>query len=155
MPGMTRQEILCKYEPLKENLLLILHELQNNSPSHFISAVDITEVADYLNITQSSVYGVITYYSMFSISPRGRHIIRVCESPVCEITGSESIVRSVENILGISPGETTDDGFFTLETSECLGRCAEAPCLLIDETFYGYLDTESIVDIINAIRNRG
>ena len=82
-------EILAKYSPEKEHLISILHDIQNNSPEQFISEDDMKSVAEYLNISLSSVYGVVTYYSMFSRKPRGKYLVRVCSSPVCEMTGSE------------------------------------------------------------------
>ena len=94
-----RNEILAKYKPGKENLLLILHDIQNTCPEQYISTEDIVEVAKYLNITFSSVYGVITYYSMFSLKPRGRYIIRVCNSPVCEMDNSGNILIRLKKIL--------------------------------------------------------
>jgi NADH-quinone oxidoreductase subunit E len=147
-----RPEILAKYKPEKENLLLILHDIQNACPEQFISAEDITEVAKYLNITYSSVYGVITYYSMFSLKPRGRYIIRVCNSPVCEMDNSGNILIQLKKILGIKIGETTSDGLFTLETTECLGQCADSPGMLVNRRFFGNLGTVDLTRILNNIK---
>ena len=132
---------------------MILHELQNNSPENFISEEDMKAVAAYLNITASSVYGVVTYYSMFSNSPRGKNIIRVCRSPVCEMTGTKGVLGDLTQILGIEPGETTPDRLFTLETVECLGRCDEAPGMIINRDFYGKLTFNSLLEIIDRYRS--
>jgi NADH-quinone oxidoreductase E subunit len=145
-------EILAKYSPEKENLLSILHDIQNNNPGQFISEEDMVSVAEYLNITKSSVYGVVTFYTMFSMKPRGKYIIRVCESPVCEMTGSEAVLSVIESKLRIGRGMTTADGLFTVETSECLGHCEEAPCMIINDKLYRNIDSAGIEDIIDNLR---
>jgi len=150
---MSRIEIIGMFRPQRENLLLILHELQNNNPEHFISEEDMIEIADYLNITYSSVYGVVTYYSMFSRKPRGKYIIRVCRSPVCEMTRSEGTLKHLQKILDIKPGGTTTDRLFTLETTECLGRCDESPGMIINESFYGRLDFDKSEEIIDHLKS--
>ena len=133
---------------------MILHDLQENNPGQYITSEDIKAVAAYLNITVSSVYGVITYYSMFSLEPRGRFIIRLCNSPVCEIAGSDNLLELIGRTLGIKAGGTTSDGLFTLETSECLGRCDEAPGMIVNDIFYGGLTTEKVLEIINSLREK-
>lgn len=150
---MNRTEILNRFRPGRENLLMILNELQNNSPEHFISDEDMREVAHYLNIPLSSVFGVVTYYSMLSRIPRGKYIIRVCRSPVCEMTGSEGILEELQRILNIRPGETTADKLFTLETTECLGRCNESPGMIINEEFYGKLGSDDPGKIIDHLKS--
>lgn len=151
---MERTEILERFEPGQENLLMILHDLQGNNPGQYITTDDVRAVADYLNITVSSVYGVITYYSMFSLKPRGKYIIRVCRSLVCEMTGSESLIELLGRTLGIKVGSTTGDGLFTLEASECLGRCDEAPGMIVNDVFYGNLTVEKIIEIIESLREK-
>lgn len=145
-------EILAKYKPEKEHLLSILHDIQNSNPEQFISEYAIKSVAEYLNISLSSVYGVVTYYSMFSLKPRGRYIIRICSSPVCEMTGSEGVLKELEIKLSIRQGETTTDRLFTLETCECLGHCEESPCMIINDRFYGNLNNTEIDEIIESLR---
>lgn len=145
---MNRSELLSKFSPEKDNLIGILHELQNNNPRNYLSEDDLKEVASYLNTTLSHVYGVATYYSMFSVKPRGRYIIRVCNSPVCNMEGSTVMTGLLKEILGIGVGETTGDGLFTLELTECLGRCSIAPGMMIGEDVYGELTREKIVMIL-------
>lgn len=150
---MIRSEIIGKYKPIRENLLLILHELQNNNPEHYISEEDMTEVADFLNITYSLVYGVVTYYSMFSLKPRGKFIIRICKSQVCEMKGSEDIIDELQKLIGIKPGETTSDRLFTLESTECLGHCDESPAMIVNNDFFGNLNRVSIRNLIGNLRS--
>jgi NADH:ubiquinone oxidoreductase subunit E len=150
---MNRSEIIGKYKPIRENLLLILHELQNNNPEQYISEEDMTEVADFLNITYSSVYGVVTYYSMFSLAPRGKFIIRVCNSQVCDMTGSEDIMDELKKLIGIKPGETSPDRLFSLESAECLGHCDESPAMIINDKFFGNLTRLIVRNIIEKLRS--
>lgn len=150
---MSRSELLAKYKPDKDNLLLILHDLHKDNPEHFVSTEDIAEVAEYLNLTYSSVYGVITYYSMFSHKPRGKYIIRVCNSPVCELESSENIIDELKNILAIGIGDTSADGLFTLETTECLGQCAESPGMIINDRFFGNLNPDILKKIIDQFKS--
>jgi len=145
-------EILAKYSPDKENLISILHDIQDNNPRNYISEDDMRSVSEYLNITLSSVYGVVTYYSMFSLKPRGSNIIRICSSPVCEMTGSEGILKELERKLSIGKGETTSNGLFTLETCECLGHCEESPCMIVNDRFYGNLTSDKIDEIFDSLK---
>jgi len=145
---MERSEIFKKFKPDMINMLGLLHELQNNSSQNYLCEDDLREVAKYLNTTYSHVFGVATYYTMYSVKPRGRHLIRVCNSPVCNMEGAPGMVEVLEELLGIRRGETTADEIFTLEMTECLGRCSVAPSMLIGEDIYGELNREKILDIL-------
>ena len=147
---MDKRDILHKYPPLMENVLLILHDFQNSNPHHYLSENDLAMIAGYLNVPYSSIYGVVAYYSMFSLTPRGKHIIRVCNSPVCRMADSNDILVELRNYLGIDIGATTSDGVFTLETTECLGQCDTAPGMSVDEEYYGNLTANTIKRIIKS-----
>ena len=149
---MERQQIIKRFPPEKSNLLNILHELQNNNPQNYLTHDDLREVAGYLNTSLSHIYGVVTYYTMYSLKPRGRHIIRVCNSPVCNLEGAPAVIEIFRELLGIEPGMTSPDGRFTLELTECLGRCAIAPSMMVGEKVYGNLDREKIKDILNQFK---
>ena len=149
---MSKSDIIARYPPYKDNLLLILHELQNGNQQHYLSDEDLKAVAEYLNITLAEVYGVATYYSMYSLEPRGRHIIRVCKSPVCDMLGSAAVTNRLQQLLGIRTGETTADGLFTLEESACLGCCNSAPSMIIDEEYFGALDDVRLTTILERYR---
>lgn len=147
-PNMTPQEIIARHKPTPDNLLNILHDLQNNHPGQYITHEDMDQVARYLNMTKSAVYGVVDYYSMLSLKPRGKFIIRVCISPVCHIKKASSILVHLEKELGVKSWETTPDKLFTLEVAECLGQCQEAPSMMINEKVYNNLTEERIKEII-------
>ena len=137
-----------------ENVLLILHEFQNRDPHHYLPEDDLAMIARYLNMPYSGVYGVATYYSMFSLTPRGKHIIRVCNSPVCQMADSKDIPATLRSYLGIDVGATTADGVFTLETTECLGQCDTAPGMSVDGVFYGNLTARKIKHILKDYQNQ-
>jgi len=145
---MDKRDILHKFAPSMENVLLILHEFQNRNPHHYLPDDDLAMIAEYLNVPCSSVYGLVSYYSMFSLMPRGKHIIRVCNSPVCQMADSSDILAVLRENLKLDIGETTVDGLFTLETTECLGQCDTAPGMSIDEAYYGNLTAKKTKRIL-------
>lgn len=149
---MDQQEILNGFGPDRANLLPILHALQDNHPQNYLAEESLRAVARHLKINLSWVYGVTGYYSMFSMKPRGRYIIRVCNSPICNMLGSSGIIEALTGILGIGKGETTPDGLFTVEEAECLGICDVAPAMIVNRKVYGNLTHESLKEIIDELR---
>jgi NADH-quinone oxidoreductase subunit E len=152
---MSHQTILKQFKPEQHNLLEILHALQDSHPQNYLTEDALEETARYLKITKSSVYGVAGYYSMFSLKPRGKFIIRVCVSPVCELLKSDEVLPVLHKELGIKPGETTPCGLFTLEVSECLGQCQKAPSMMINQEVYNELTENKITDVLNKYRETG
>ncbi len=151
---MPTTEIIRQFDPVKDNLLNILHALQNNHPHNYLTEEALEETARYLKLTKAAVFGVAGYYSMFSLRPRGRFIVRVCISPVCEVMKIHALFPVIEKELGIKAGETTKNGLFTLETAECLGQCQEAPSMMINDKVYNNLSGEKIREILSEIRSQ-
>ncbi len=149
---MNKKSIISKFEPVSENMLNILHELQNNNQNNFLTTEDLKLVAEYLNMTYGSVYGVVKYYSMFSLKPRGKYVIRVCKSPLCHMLDKEIVLAEIKQNIGIDIGESTNDLMFSVEASECLGHCAEAPVMMINDKVYSQLDSTKIKEIIQNIK---
>ncbi len=152
---MSTQNILEKHAPERHNILMILHDLQDHHPQNYLTEEALEATARYLRLTKASVYGVAGYYTMFSLKPRGKHIIRVCVSAVCELKKSDSVIAHLESTLGIKTGQTTPCGLFTLELSECIGQCQEAPSMMIGQAVYNNLDADRIREVIESIRNKG
>jgi NADH-quinone oxidoreductase subunit E len=146
------KEICSKYAPDKDNLIYILHDIQDSHPQHYISEEAVQVVSEYLKVPPNHIFGVLTFYTMYSTKPRGKNIIRLCESPPCYIKGSENILRKLKTVLGVGTGETTQDGLFTLELCACLGVCGNAPVMMINNDVYGDLTDEKIDEIITKIR---
>ncbi len=110
-------------------------------------------ICEEYDVHQSYLIGLISFYTLFSTEPRGRYIVRVCESPACHILGAETILDVLREVLGIEEGETTEDGLFTLERSSCLGVCEVAPAMQINEVVHGNLSRDKIVSILDAYRS--
>ncbi len=148
------EDILKKYSPEKENLISILHDIHNSDPQNYVSEEAVQEVSEYLNVPLSHIHGVLTFYTMYSTKPRGKNIIRLCESPPCFLKGSENILKKLCEILNVEVGETTEDGIFTLELCACLGVCGNAPAMMINEDVYGNLTEKKVEQIIIDIKGR-
>ena len=106
------------------------------------------QVARRLGLPLSTVYGVVTFYAQFHLTPRGRHTVRSCQATVCRVKGGKAVLTALARLLGIKPGETTPDMRFTLETIACLGTCFLAPAMMVDDQYFGRLaprDVESVL----------
>ena len=151
---MAIKEIVKKYKNKRESLLQILHDIQNISPQNYISEENIKSLSEEMGIPVSDIKGTASFYSMFSFVPRGKYIIRICESPPCHILGAQTIFDAVEKKLGIKTGETTKDDLFTLERTSCLGICGVAPAMMINDEAYGNLSEEKINEILGGIQEK-
>lgn len=146
------KKILKTVEPKGENLIAILHRIQDEEEYNYIPEKALNEVAEYFGMTPSEVYGVISFYSMLSVNPRGKYIVRVCTSAPCYVMGSTTVIDILRVVLGVEVGETTVDKMFTLEVSSCLGLCDGAPAMMINGTVYKNLTFEKIEKIVGRIR---
>ena len=107
-------------------------------------------IADGLGISLSEVYGVATFYSQFSLTPKGKHQISVCLGTACYVKGSDKVLEAVENRLGIKSGECTQDGLFSIDSCRCVGACGLAPVMLVDEDVYGKLTPDQVGKILDS-----
>lgn len=101
-------------------------------------------------IPLSKIYGVVTFYVQFHLTPRGRNTVRVCQGTVCHVCGCGSILRTLTQSLGINEGETTGDSQFSLETVSCLGTCFLAPVMMVNRSYYGKLDPHKARTIVES-----
>ena len=109
-------------------------------------------VAEGLGVSLEQVYGVSTFYSWFTLEPKGEHLIRVCLGTACYVKGSADILAELERQLGIKAGHTTNDGKFTLEATRCLGCCGLAPVMTIDDDVFGRLIPADVKGILEKYR---
>jgi NADH-quinone oxidoreductase subunit E len=109
-------------------------------------------VASLLNITPIEVYEVATFYSMYNLKPVGKYMFEVCQTGPCMLNGSDDIIKYIGDKLGIKPGETTNDGMFTLKTVECLGACGYAPMMQMGKNYREHLTKEKVDEIIDESR---
>lgn len=116
------------------------------------------EILEWLHrqtgISLSRMFGVITFYTQFHLEPRGRHTVRCCEGTACHVKGAPLVVDTAARELGILPGQTSEDGEFTLETVNCLGACALAPLLVLDEEYHGKMTQEKTKKIMRKVREK-
>jgi NADH:ubiquinone oxidoreductase subunit E len=144
-------KIVNIYKDVRGGVIPALHALQELY-GNYLPEEAVRQLAEGLRIPVNQVFGVATFYTMFSVRPRGENIIRVCESPPCHLLNSVNIVEILEDELGIKVGETTPDRAFTLELTSCLGVCAVAPAMMVNGEVYGSLTRDKIPEILNRYR---
>ena len=149
----TEKEMIRKYPPSREYLIPILQEVQDHFG--FLSRESIFAISDYLELPESKVYGVATFYNQFKLIPPGTYQIQICRGTACHVKGSFNLLETLKRELGIEPGVTTKDGLFSLETVACIGACSIAPVLTVNGKFHGRLDTKSVEKIVKALREEG
>ncbi|GAB6169469.1 NADH-quinone oxidoreductase subunit NuoE [Clostridium carnis] len=137
-----------KYE--ESALIAILHHAQG---LYGYLGREVQEfIADKLNIPVSKVYGVIKFYSYFTTKPKGKYVISVCTGTACFVKGAGDILDEFKKTLKIKEGETTEDGLFTLDTLRCVGSCAIAPVVLVNEKSYGYFTREQVGKLLKEYK---
>lgn len=146
------KSIVAKHKGFRGNLLPILHDIQ--AEYGYLPESALATVAAEMGIPASEVYGTATFYSLFSTTPKGQHVIRLCDSAPCHIEGAKAILEAIRQELDIVPGETTEDGQFSLELTSCLGLCGVAPVIMIDDDVHGNLTPEMIPEILARYRQR-
>ena len=144
------KEILEKYEKDKSNLIQILNQVQEKYG--YISKEAQKEISEYLDISMAEVYGVITFYSRFTLKPKGKYNIAVCLGTACFVKGSEKVLDKVKEILKIDVGQTTDDGLFSIEATRCVGACGLAPVFTVNDEVYGKATPEMVESVIKKIK---
>ncbi|MGM9794945.1 MAG: NAD(P)H-dependent oxidoreductase subunit E [Candidatus Aphodosoma sp.] len=140
------REICASHHNNSGELIMILHEAQ--SLIGYLPQEIQEVIADQLEIPVARVYGVVTFYSFFTMEPKGRYPISVCMGTACYVRGAEKILEELERQLNIKVGETTDDGLFSLNCLRCVGACGLAPVVTIGSKVYGRLTPDKIRDIL-------
>ena len=144
------EKLVEKYGKCRSSLIPVLQDIQRNH--HYISEFAQQEVARLLEIHPVEVYSVISFYSFLSSEPKGRNIVRLCQTITCDLTGKAAVAKAIERELGITFGETTKDNKITLEYTNCLGMCDQGPAMLVNDKVYTHLTPEKAVEIINEIK---
>lgn len=140
------KKVLANYEGEKHELIPILQDTQ--AAFRYLPAAAVREIARFLSISESTIYGVATFYAQFKLTPVGRKIIRVCRGTACHVRGSAKVLAEMEKQLGIKAGETTPDMEYTLETVACIGACALAPTMTIDGDTHGKMSTRKVAEVL-------
>ncbi len=147
------EEIIERCGADVKNLIPILQEIQDTLG--FLSGEAISKVAGRLCISGDVIFGVATFYSQFRFNKPGRHQIKVCVGTACHVRGGHEIMETIERRLDIGDGETTGDGIFSLERVACMGCCALAPVIAVDDDIYGSCTPAKVDDIISGYEKEG
>lgn len=143
-------EIVERYKNEGTPLMMILSDIQKE---YGYIPLEVQElVSDLTGIPVSEIYGVVTFYSFFSLTPKGKYVIGVCLGTACYVKGSQLVLDKFEELLHIKPGETSEDGLFTLDALRCVGACAIAPAVSINGKVYPMVQVSQVSKIIEDIR---
>lgn len=143
-------EVLAKYKNVRGSLITILQKAQEIYG--YLPTDVIYHIANETGSTPAKVMGVATFYTQFRFKPVGKYLIMLCQGTACHVNGSERIEATIKEELGISDGETTEDGLFTLKNVACLGCCSLSPVMMINDETYGSLTPEKVKAIIKELK---
>jgi len=144
------EKIITEFSKNQRELIHILHKIQTEYgyiPPHAIS-----EISRHLQISESDIFGVLTFYKAFTLQPRGRHLITICMGTACHVRGAPNILDEFERKLGIKAGEKTEDNMFSLETVNCVGACALGPIAIADGEYHGQMKTRRVDKLIDRLK---
>jgi NADH-quinone oxidoreductase E subunit len=141
--------IINSYENIPGSLITVLSHAQRIFG--YLPKEVLYDVSSGLKTPLSIVMGVVTFYSHFSTTPKGKYTIRVCNGTACHVKGSRDILQTIQNRLKIKEGETTQDLKFSLETVTCLGACALAPVMMINDMYHGKLSSQKVNEILSEL----
>lgn len=139
--------VLAENKDLPGATMVVLNELQ--SQIGFISVPMQGYVAQKLRVPMSEINGVVSFYSFFTTTPRGKHTVKFCLGTACYVGGAPGLIEKTKQIIGIDPGETTEDGSITVELCRCIGACSQAPTMVIDKDMYGRMHPNKLPQILN------
>ena len=145
------REICASYASENTPLMMILSDIQNEFGYIPLEVQEI--VSEEIGVSVADIYGVVTFYSFFSLEPKGKYIIGVCLGTACYVKGAGPVLDKFSEILGIKPGETTADGLFTLDALRCIGACGIAPAVTINGKVYPKVKVSDVPGIIESYKN--
>lgn len=147
------KEICDRYKDETTPLMMILSDIQKE---YGYIPLEVQElVSEQTGIAVAEIYGVVTFYSFFSLKPKGKNVVGCCLGTACYVKGAQPVIDKFSEILGIKPGETTDDGLFTLDALRCIGACGIAPAVQINETVYPKMSVDQVPGLIDLYKNEG
>ena len=148
----TFDAILARYESQPANLIPVLQEIQDEF--NYLPKDELKAVADRLQVPLTQVYSVATFFKMFSLEPKGRHQVRVCLGTACHLRGGQRLVETMTRRLGVEVGHATEDLQFSLETVGCLGSCAQAPLMMVDDKYFGRMAVDKVSKILKLYKKQ-
>ena len=147
------EQLLSIYEPEKDNLIQMLNEIQEHYG--YVPMYVQKELSNFLTIPMAEIYGVITFYSRFSLKPQGKYKISVCLGTACFVKGSQKIMDRLTERLKIEPGQTTKDGMFTIDQTRCVGACGLAPVFTVNGEVYGKATVQKLDQVLDELMGTG
>ena len=150
--GCIVKQLLEIYKQEKDNLIQILEEIQVKYG--YIPKISQMEISEYLKVPMAEIYGVITFYSRFSLKPKGKYNVSVCLGTACFVKGSKEILEAAKEKLKIDEGQTSDDGLFSLDTTRCVGACGLAPVFTINDEVYGKATVKKINEVLDEYKKK-
>lgn len=145
-------EIIKQYKGEQSGLVGILQDIQ--SEYNYLPKHALTYLAEKIDIPLSQVYGLATFYKVFSLKPRGKHLVSLCMGTACHVRKASGIVDEIQRNLNVKVGETTKDKLFTLETVNCLGCCAIGPVMMIDDKYYGEMTVRKVDSVLEKYKKK-
>ncbi|MDH7497748.1 MAG: NADH-quinone oxidoreductase subunit NuoE [Syntrophomonadaceae bacterium] len=142
------KDIIARYTAVPGGIIEAFHAIQKEMS--YLPEEAIIAAAEAFKVPVAQAYGVATFYSYLSVKSRGKNVIRICESAPCHVAGAAEVVAALEKALGIKMGETTPDGKFTLEFTECVGQCQATPVITINGKPYGDVTPDKVAGILAA-----
>ena len=146
-------EICDRYKEEPTPLIMILSDIQREYG--YIPLEVQVLVSKNTGISVAEIYGVVTFYSFFSLKPKGKYVVSCCLGTACYVKGAQQVIDKFSEILGVKPGETTADGMFTIDALRCIGACAMAPAVTINGKVYPKVAVTAVPQIINELRAEG
>jgi len=144
------EKIMSESFKNQRELIHMLHDAQKKFG--YIPAQSISEISKELKISESEIFGVLTFYKAFTLKPRGKHLITICMGTACHVRGAPMILDEFERKLGIKAGETSEDNQFTLETVNCVGACALGPIAIADGDYHGQMKTKEVDEVVKKLK---
>jgi NADH-quinone oxidoreductase subunit E len=146
MPEARLKKILSVFEGKKGALIPVLQKVQEEFG--YLPEEALAQIGESLKLPQSRVFSVATFYAHFYLTRRGDHLVRICQGTACHVRGARDILETVQHRLGIETGETTKDYKYSLQRVACVGSCALAPIMVVDDTLYAQVTTKKVIEIL-------
>jgi NADH:ubiquinone oxidoreductase subunit E len=143
-------EIINRYDKSEESLLAILQDFQREF--YYVPEEGMQRLSEVMEVPESKIYAMGTFYKALSLVPRGRHTVKVCTGTACHLKGATQILETLERELKVKRNATTEDGNFTVECVNCVGACAMAPVTVVDEDYYGQTRSSKVMDVLKKYK---
>lgn len=148
--GLSAIEAVKKYKGQSGAVMMALHYIQDKDG--YISYENQKYLSENIDVSMAEIYGIITFYNRFTLEPKGKYNVQVCIGTACYVKGSDTILDTLKEELGIEPGQMSEDKLFSIEAVRCLGACGLAPVMVINKEVYGNLTKDKVKEIINKLK---